>query len=108
MRPVFIILLLLTGGCVTTGSAATDAEKDEVDEALLACLKKAAVKLDDGISGAATIGMAINSFCYLEAEQRVNVYVKGKNRRVTAMVTEGFREINLDLATRVVLTYRSQ
>lgn len=107
MRTSLIILLLLAG-CVTTGPLATDAEMDQANRALLTCFKKAAVKLDDGISGAATVGRAVNSSCYREAEQRINLAIKGRNRRVAAMVAEGLRKDHPVLAAEIVLKSRSK
>lgn len=107
MRATLIVLLLLTA-CVTTGPPATDAERTQATKELIACYRKAAVELDDGISGAATIARVITSRCYRVTEQYNAVATKGANRRVAAMVKKGLLQSQQDLATEVVLKLRSK
>jgi len=107
--------LLLVGACQTEPvermeAPATEAEKDQAVQWFIDCVKAASARLDDRISDAMTIAtVIISDRCAPQAEQAAEVFARGENYRVKAMVRDQFLHGGAqELAAKIVLDQRAR
>lgn len=106
-RLIIAALLALTTACVTTQKASEEWKTKNTDD-MTDCFMRSAIELDDGVSGAYTIGRSIASRCDFEVKRVINVYSRGYNRRVQEMVRSQMKESVIDNAAETVLEFRRQ
>lgn len=105
MRHWLAVLLLALAGCAT---ASSEDEKTAAIQAYVACMRAAANQLDDGISDAASIGLAVRGQCASAELRELQAWTAG----MTYAGRESFRikadAKRLQDATAVVLQERQK
>jgi hypothetical protein len=100
------MFLMLTGCMSNQGEAASEEAKTQAMNAYLACLHKAAPKMDDGKSDAMSVALAIKPLCAGEFARSVKLSGSDLAPYARNLFEKGAREKELELATMVVLDER--
>jgi hypothetical protein len=111
---VALLLPLALAGCVTAEAQApmpvTEQEEQATDFAWFRCLQNAVRKMDDGVSDASTIAMAVAPMCSREFAAVVEVYERKRppsNPAVRRMFEQGVQRQNQNKALQFVLEHRT-
>jgi hypothetical protein len=113
---VFIILLVL---CCMLWSCASppeppprrspsEAEIQPTRDALIHCYRENVARLDDGISDARTIALAVSRACWKQQKAAAEVYRPYLTPNAMAMFLEKAEARGPDLALPIVLGYRRE
>jgi hypothetical protein len=105
---LIVLTILVSCTMAQTAPTATEEEKSTAKTAYYNCLYVAAQELDDGVSDPGTIGGAIASLCRPELDAAVDVFARGSNSRVRAMLYERRIADENDSATLAVLKLRRE
>lgn len=104
-----LLCLFGTAHAFSREAPATQEEKDTVSGNYIACQVDNAIKLDDGVSDASTIGEVIAAKCRPEMEELARVLTKDQKRdRVRLMVIERMGSRAAQEATEAVLVVRRE
>ena len=118
LRSVWLILPVCLAACanptapaaMAQASRAAPASMAEIDAAttdLGNCLGRAAERLDDGQSDAATVGLAIEPVCAAQFSQLAEINGRSLNPATYNLYLEKARPHQLEFATNVVLKVRA-
>ena len=101
------LLCSLLIGCATKPPEATEQEKQDANLAFLACLHAAVPALDDGVSDAGTVALALRPKCAAEFARASNAGASGGNPAAQAIFHRRYDDqLFMQTATMVVLDER--
>jgi len=101
-------LALAVLGCATKPPEATDQERTEVLQAVIACLHAAAIKLDDERSEASTIALGLRPSCAAAFARSRDVYAQSMNPSAAQLFHRTDDQAFIQLATAAVLEERAK
>ena len=101
-------LALTLAGCVAQPPAASDEQRSDAVFILNSCLDVAAVKLDDGTSGASTIALGLRPSCAAEFARSRDVYASNLNPAAAQTFHRGDDQAFIQIATAAVLRERAK
>ena len=105
-----LALMVVFVGCQSgpMESKATELEKHQASEQFIKCLIDATRHMDDGISDAYVVaGALVRGPCYQQAQNVVDTFTHGENRRVKEIFSENFFSNSAeDTAVEVILLER--
>jgi hypothetical protein len=100
-----LVSSVLVCGCATR-PAATDAEKTLAMQDFVACSYETAKRLDDGMSDAATIALAVEPNCRSQFQKTKDLQAQAMNLETSRMFNAKADEAELGLVTEIVLKVR--
>lgn len=108
MRLTALFLSVMALAACASTPPATQAEKDAAALAYVSCLHKAAARMDDGTSDAASVAVGLRSLCAAQFGQYRDVYARSMTLRERRMFEERVSAQQIDFATTAVLDVRAQ
>ena len=100
-------LVMLLAGCETKPQAPPATSEDR-EQALNACLRAAARKLDDGRSEASTVALALRPSCTAEFARSRDIYARSISSQASQMYHKMDDQTFKRAATNAVLEERAQ
>lgn len=100
---------LIFAGCQSLPPPASEAERDESMAKLGGCLRAAAAQLDDHVSDARSVGIAVGGACNPQFQASLEVAARGMNPVARLGFLQEARDKGLatNIATGVVLASRA-
>ncbi len=100
-----LVFSVLVCGCATR-PAATDAEKTSAMQDFVACSYETAKRLDDGMSDASTIALAVEPNCRSQFQRTKDLQAQAMNPEAARMFNAKADDAELGLVTQIVLKER--
>jgi hypothetical protein len=106
---ILIIASACVAGCSSAPQAieATEQEKDDAATAWISCLAASAEDMDDGISDASTVAVAVAAMCHSEFLASRETFSRGMNAPTRTMFERGAGDMEIENATIAVLKARA-
>ncbi|BCB07068.1 hypothetical protein HHSLTHF2_09580 [Vreelandella venusta] len=99
---------LIFGVIASSQVFAQDLQAKKANEDIMVCMYKAAIDLDDGVSGVNSLAPIIADWCKKESDRFYQIMRRGINGPIDERVArQAIREKDLEMASRIILMKRA-